>query len=313
MTSQPPPLIYNVPPVGNYANQNHFIQRKPKGDMSITILENCRISPPPNTVGERSLELTFFDIMWLQFFPVNQLFFYNFSHPRAYFIEKIIPNLKHSLSVTLQHFFPFASNLILYPKPDNSSVARKPEIRHVEGDSIALTFAECDLDFHDLVGNHPRACDKFYPLVPRLGHARKMSDHELVPLICVQVTLFPNSGISIGITNYHTLCDASSKIDFLKAWSSIAKHGSDELFLASGCFPFYDRAIIYPDSLDEIYLNQWIGSIDENYQSSHPFSSKDKVRATLVFTRTHINRLKKFVSIQKPTLDYISTFSVVCA
>nr|GEZ08095.1 malonyl-coenzyme A:anthocyanin 3-O-glucoside-6''-O-malonyltransferase-like [Tanacetum cinerariifolium] len=279
----------------------------------LTVLENCRASPPPATVGERSLPLTFFDMIWLQFFPINQLFFYEFPCSREHFLETIVPNLKHSLSITLQHFFPFAGRLIVYPKQTSSSVSRKPEIRYVEGDSLVLKFAECDLDFDDLVGNHPRACDKFHPLVPRLERATYVSDHLIIPLFSVQVTLFPNKGISIGLTNHHVLCDASTRFDFLKAWTSIAKHGTDELFLASGSLPFYDRAIKYPDSLDEIYLNQpGIETIDENYQPPHLVSCPDKVRATFILTRDHINRLKKWVLIRKPTLEYISSFSVAC-
>ncbi|PWA58411.1 Chloramphenicol acetyltransferase-like domain-containing protein [Artemisia annua] len=236
----------------------------------LTVLENCRISPPPATVTEQSLPLTFFDMMWLPFFPINQT-------------------------------------------NNSSNVSRKPEIRYVEGDSLVVSFAEGDLDFDDLVGNHPRACDMFHPLVPRLERATYVSDHLIIPLFSVQVTLFPNKGISVGLTNRHVLCDASTRFDFLKAWTFIFKHGTDELFLASGSLPFYDRAIKYPGSLDEIYLNHpEIESIGENYQPPHLGSCPDKVRATFVLTREQINRLKKWVSIQKPTLEYISSFSVAC-
>ncbi|KAJ9550212.1 hypothetical protein OSB04_014257 [Centaurea solstitialis] len=115
-------------------------------DSFLTVLEKCRISPPPNTVGKRSLPLTFLDLTWLPLHPIHQLFFFEFPHSKSHFIETVIPNLKHSLSITLQHFFPFAGNLIAFPGQN----PRKPEIRHVEGDSIALTFAECSLDFNDL-------------------------------------------------------------------------------------------------------------------------------------------------------------------
>ncbi|KAM0049786.1 putative anthocyanin 6''-O-malonyltransferase [Helianthus debilis subsp. tardiflorus] len=128
-------------------------------NQTLTSVEKCNISPPPNTVGKRSLPLTFFDLVWLLFHPVHQLFFYDFPHSKSHFIETVIPTLKHSLSITLQHFFPFAGNLIVLP---NS----KPEIRHTDGDSLALIFAECNLDFNHLKQNHPRDCNKFHPLVP---------------------------------------------------------------------------------------------------------------------------------------------------
>nr|GEX76527.1 malonyl-coenzyme A:anthocyanin 3-O-glucoside-6''-O-malonyltransferase-like [Tanacetum cinerariifolium] len=135
----------------------------------LTILESCQISPPPATIGNRSLPITFFDLIWLPHFPINQLFFYEFPHSRTHFIEKVVPNLKHSLSLTLQHFFPFTSNLLVFPKPNDSSLARQPEIRYEE----------------------------------------------------VQVTFYENSGFSIGITNHHVLCDASTK-----AWTKQVARGT---------------------------------------------------------------------------------------
>ncbi|KAI3698276.1 hypothetical protein L2E82_41686 [Cichorium intybus] len=161
-------------------------------------------------------------------------------------METVVPNLKHSLSLTLQHFFPFVSNLIVFPNPNNFGVIRKPEIRHVEGDSVTLTIAECDLDFEDLTSNHPRKCETFYPLVPPLGNAVKASDHIANPLFSVQVTLFREAGFSIGMTNHHSLADASARFVFLKAWNSIARFGGDESFLSKGSPPVYDRLIDIP-------------------------------------------------------------------
>ncbi|KVI04205.1 malonyl-coenzyme A:anthocyanin 3-O-glucoside-6''-O-malonyltransferase-like [Cynara cardunculus var. scolymus] len=283
-------------------------------DGLLTVLEKCRISPPPNTVGERSLPLTFFDLRWLLFHPIHQLFFYDFPHSKSHFVQTVIPNLKHSLSVTLQHFFPFASNLIVFPAPNPSGLARKPEIRHVEGDSIALTFSESTLDFNDLIGNHPRDCNKFYPLVPQLEGASKVSDFVKIPIFSVQVTIFPNIGITIGLTNHHTLSDASSRYDLLRAWTSIAKYGTDEMFLAGGSLPFYDRVIEYPQILDEMYLKlPPIQKLDEKYRPPALVSQTDRVRATFILTRAHINLLKKWLSVRLPTLEYVSSFTLGCA
>ncbi|KAJ0429553.1 putative transferase [Helianthus annuus] len=283
-----------------------------EGDL--TILEKCRISPPPHTVGERSLPLTSFDLPWLLFHAaVHQLFFYDFPHSKSHFIQTIVPNLKHSLSITLQHFFPFAGNMIIFPSENHSGVTQKPEILHVDGDAVALTFAECSLDFHDLKGNHPRDCNKFHPLVPQLESAFKVSDIVKIPVFSIQVTIFPNSGITIGLSNHHSLCDARTRYNFLMGWTSIAKHGSDELFLASGSLPFYDRVINYPDSLDEMLLSlPPIRNIDENYKVQQLVPQPDKVRSTIVLTRSQITWLKKWLLVQLPTLKYVSSFVVGC-
>ncbi|GKB92608.1 malonyl-coenzyme A:anthocyanin 3-O-glucoside-6''-O-malonyltransferase-like protein [Tanacetum coccineum] len=72
--------------------------------------------------------------------------------------------------------------LFIYPNP------KKPEIRYVEDDSIAVTFAESNQDFDYLIGNHPRDCDKFYHLIPLLGQPEKTSDFTKIPIFAVQET-----------------------------------------------------------------------------------------------------------------------------
>ncbi|KAJ9550581.1 hypothetical protein OSB04_014626 [Centaurea solstitialis] len=275
---------------------------------TLTVLDKSQVSPPPATVGHRSLPLTFFDLIWLNQPPVHHLFFYELPMiTKPHFLETIIPTLKNSLSITLQHFFPFVGKLILSP-------SRKPEIRHVDGDYVAVTVAESGLDFDDLIGNHPRDCDKFYRLIPLLGDAKKASEGYLsIPLFSVQVTVFPGAGISIGMTNHHCLGDASTRFCFMDAWTSIARSGTDESFLAHGALPLYDRVIQHP-ALDEKYLKQAkIETFIQDYQPSSLSGPTNNVRATFVLTRTIVNRLKKRVSTQLPSLQYVSSFTVACA
>ncbi|KVI04210.1 malonyl-coenzyme A:anthocyanin 3-O-glucoside-6''-O-malonyltransferase-like [Cynara cardunculus var. scolymus] len=273
----------------------------------LTVLEQCQVSPPPATVNDRSLPLTFFDILWLLFPPVHHLFFYDLPLTKTQFTETVVPSLKHSLSLTLQHFFPFVGNLIIFP-----TLNKKPEIRYVEGDSVAVTVAECNLDFDDLTGNHPRDCEKFYHLIPLLGQAAKVSDYITIPVFSIQLTFYPNRGISIGMTNHHSLGDASTRFCFLKAWTSIARSGTDESFLANGTFPLYDRLVNNP-KLDESYLKYAkVETFNEEYRPQSLSGPTDKVRATFVLTRSTINLLKKQVSTDLPTLAYVSSFTVAC-
>ncbi|KAK1439736.1 hypothetical protein QVD17_05556 [Tagetes erecta] len=276
---------------------------------TLCVLEHSQVSPPPNTVGCRSLPLTFFDILWLGVHdPVHTLFFYDLQITKTHFIKTIVPNLKQSLSITLQHFFPFVGKLAIFP-----TTTRKPEIRFVEGDSVTVTFAECNLDFNDLTGNHPRKCDKFYHLIPLLRHTTKDYNCITFPVFSVQVTLFPNRGISIGMTNHHSLGDASTRFCFLKAWASIAQSGPDESFLTNGTLPIFDRLVNYP-KLDESNLkNAKVETFNEDYQLPRLSGPTDKVRATFILTRTVINGLKSLVSTQLPELAYVSSFTVACA
>ncbi|XP_071696781.1 malonyl-coenzyme A:anthocyanin 3-O-glucoside-6''-O-malonyltransferase-like [Rutidosis leptorrhynchoides] len=272
----------------------------------LTILEKATVSPPSATGVEKSLSLTYFDFLWLTQPPIHNLFFYDLSIDETHFIETIIPSLKNSLSITLQHFYPFAGNLFLFP--DN----KKPEIRYLEGDSVPITFAKSDLDFNDLVGNHPRDCDQFYDLTPPLPDSLKTSDFRKIPLFSVLVTVFPQKGVSIGMTNHHSLGDASTRFCFLNAWTSISRSDSDELFLANGAKPFYDRVINNP-KLDQNYLK--FSKIDELYEKYQPLSlskPSNKLRGTFILTRKVLNELKKSVITALPTLPYVSSFTVAC-
>ncbi|MFS7949322.1 putative anthocyanin 6''-O-malonyltransferase [Helianthus anomalus] len=284
------------------------------GSPILTLIEQAHVSSPPCAIGDKLLPLTFFDFWWLTQPPVHYLFFYESSVTQTQFIETIIPNLKHSLSITLQHFFPFAGNLIVYP-----TSTKNPEIRCVEGDSVAVTFAECNLDFNKLTGNNPRDCDTFYHLIPPLGHTDQTLfpgpslDFTKIPVFSLQVTLFPNYGISIGMTNHHCLGDASTRFSFLKAWTSIARSGTDESYLANETLPFYERLVKNP-KLDESYLKfVKVEKFKEEYQPKILCGPIDKVRATFVLPKTMLNKLKSLVLTQLPTLAYVSSFTVACA
>ncbi|GJS03232.1 malonyl-coenzyme A:anthocyanin 3-O-glucoside-6''-O-malonyltransferase-like protein [Tanacetum coccineum] len=199
-----------------------------------TVLEHSQVSPPPDAVGDKSLQLTFFDFAWLR-------------------------------------------KLIVYRTP-----TKKPGIYYVEGDFVSVTFAECNLDFNELTGNHPRNCDKFYHLVPTLGDVTKLSDYIKIPLF--------------------------------SAWTSIVRSvNNDESFIASGTRPLYDRMIKYP-MLDEAYLKrEKVETFNEDYVTQSLAGPSDKLRATLILTRAVINQLKNRVSTQLPTLEYVSSFTVACA
>ncbi|KAM0065389.1 putative anthocyanin 6''-O-malonyltransferase [Helianthus debilis subsp. tardiflorus] len=274
----------------------------------LTVLEQLQVSPPPALVSDTSLSLTFFDIIYLLRPPIHFLFLYDLPLTKIQFNETIIPNLKHSLSITLQHFFPYTGNLIVFPNR-----TRKPEIRYVDGDSVKVAFAECNLDFHDLTGYHPRNCDKFYNLIPLLGECLKISDYVKIPVFSLQVTIFPDCGISIGMSIHHSLVDATTQFSFLKAWTSITRFGTDESFLANETLPIYERLIINPKR-DEIFLERTkLEAFNEDYQLPKLSGPTDKVRATFVLTRTFINQLKKLVTTKLPTLPYVSSFTVACA
>ena len=175
-------------------------------DEMVNVLEECRVSPPPNAVGEKSLPLTFFDLLWLHFHLVQSLFFYKFPQSKTHFIETTIPSLKHSLSLALKHFYPFAGNLLFPPN------LGEPEIHYVDGDSVSLTFVESNSDFDYLIKNHQRKIAHFHPLMPQLPLVSVQQGTLVAPVFSIQVTIFLYSGISYGFTTNHVMAYGNTSI-----------------------------------------------------------------------------------------------------
>ncbi|KAF6157908.1 hypothetical protein GIB67_015224 [Kingdonia uniflora] len=88
--------------------------------------------------------------------------------------------MKHSLSLTLQHFFPLAGNLTWCPQ---STV---PEIVYVDGDSVSFTIVESDFSFDHLCENHSRDAKEFSPLnTPLLPRSSATGEIEY-PLLALR-------------------------------------------------------------------------------------------------------------------------------
>lgn len=273
----------------------------------MNVIEQCRITPP-DAAAELSLPLTFFDMLWLDFFPGRRLLFYEFPCSKSDFVGRIIPDVKRSLSLSLKHFPPFAGNF-LYP---SSSSSKMPEIQFSNGDSVSVVFAESDADFSYLTGNQPRNSDKFYHLLPELPPTLHADGGRIIPILSAQVTLFPNRGVSLGLTLQHVVGDASTTVNFIKSWASICKTGGDAEFLADqSLHPLYDRRLIngpYGD-LAEKYWND-LKSIA--YRDLPPIRPETKVRATFVMDDSNIQKLKSLAAAAPDPSRHVSTLAVTC-
>ncbi|PON73633.1 Transferase [Trema orientale] len=172
--------------------------------------------PHPHSTTPKSLPLTFFDLIWLRFPPVQRLFFYEFptlddpnTNTTAFFHSAILQRLKHSLSLTLQHFLPLAGNLTW---PESS---HKPVVVCAEGDAVSLTVAESDADFNLLSGSEDiLQATEYHPLLPNLAMS-----HDRAVTLALQVTLFLNSRFSIEMVAHHAILDGKTGYLFLKSWA----------------------------------------------------------------------------------------------
>ena len=274
-------------------------------DDMVTVLEESRVSPPPSTLGEKSLPLTLFDLSWLHFHHVQSLFFYKFTRPNPHFMEIIIPSLKHSLSLALKHFYPFAGNLLFPPN------LGKPEIHYEDGDSVLLIFAESNTDFAYLIKNHQRKVSHFHPLIPQLPPVCEKRNTLLAPVFAIQVTLFPNSGISFGFATDHVVADGNSFIRFVKLWATIHKLQREPSILDDAIRPFYDRTMVKdPNNIASIF---WQRHQKTKFKGHQPPLPTNNILATFLLSEADIQRLKNRVMVQCPTLLHVSSFTISCA
>ncbi|KAF7847897.1 hypothetical protein BT93_L2473 [Corymbia citriodora subsp. variegata] len=288
----------------------------------VEILHRYDVSPPANTVPSTALPLTFFDIPFFRCCPMQRLFFYDFPRSPPSFAHTTLPLLLRSLSLCLRRFFPFAGNLVLPLAPP-----QKPHILYSDGDSLSLTVAQsAAADFAELVSDEARDATLIHPLVPQLPPPRESDGARLWPFMAIQVTLFPDKGICIGVQFLHVAADGRSFSHFMKSWASIHKSGGDPTCVESDDLgPFHDRGVIKDlNGLEPIFLKDWwscVGSSPSPSLSEAPLAVGDKVRATFVFKKAHIDGLKAQVlsQLKSDTINlvsdpiHLSTFVVTCA
>ncbi|KAL3618159.1 hypothetical protein CASFOL_038480 [Castilleja foliolosa] len=280
--------------------------------MAINIVENCQIAPSSRAPAEQLLKLLHFDMLWLLSSPLKILVFYDLSCSESYFLDTVVPNLKNSLSLSLKHFPSLAGKILI---PYNS----RPVSRYVGGeDSVSMTISVSNADFKKAIGYHSREADEVHGLV-------SPPDSSTIKLLAIQVTLFPNQGVCIGLTGHHSTCDGPALTLFMKAWASINKFNGDESRLfASGeeCLPFYNRDVV-PDG-DQLADECWSHvkmlmptiTATTAIDTLHPMvtTRQRTFHATIVLlSEAEMKILKSFVLHKKPDMVRVSSFSVACA
>ncbi|KAL2976991.1 hypothetical protein AAZX31_13G039800 [Glycine max] len=286
---------------------------------ALKVIQVCSVAPlqEPSlstVVVPTSLTLTFFDLLWLRFPPVERLFFYSFPHPTSSFLHSLLPTLQHSLSLTLHHFLPFAGTLTW---PSHSP---KPIINYTPGDAVSFTVAESNQNFNNLTSRLCEASQR-HRLIPHLT-----ASHDKASVLALQVTVFPNAGFCIGITTHHAAFDGKSSTMFIKSWaytcSNLIQNNNTPLFLLpQHLTPFFDRSVIRdPSGIAEAYVDAWQESSGPNNRSLKVWESfteipSDGCKGVFELTPSQIQKLKQHAKSKlMKTKDFsFSTFAVTCA
>ncbi|XP_068641196.1 phenolic glucoside malonyltransferase 1-like [Aristolochia californica] len=260
---------------------------------SVKVVERLRVSPLPGSVPTTDLNLTYFDLVWLMTPPNQRLLFYTYNGTTQDFRNTHFSKFQRSLSLALTLFYPIAGRLV----PVTENDADDHVIRYSDGDSVPITLTESQADFNHLVGSHLKDVVDLHPFAPELlslsPDEPDMKQQE--PLLAIQVTVFPFSGICIGITLHHAVADGSSATNFLRTWASICKAGGDDVSVANN-LPLYDRALV--GDLEEL-KRKWIEEVKKIQLGSgrgrwmrKEFQVNGGVRGTLVLKRAHIEKLR---------------------
>ncbi|KAJ0963598.1 hypothetical protein J5N97_028720 [Dioscorea zingiberensis] len=276
---------------------------------ALKVLKQSTISPPNGSVPESTIPLSFSDLMCLNLGNVERIFFYSIpAISTSHFVEHLLPSLKTSLSLTLQHFFPLAGHIIFFPNSDN-----KFHYHFNDGDSISFTVAESDADFTHLAGDDARSVLELQSLVPALAAVSA----DATPLMSVQVIVFPSQGVCLGLTINHGACDGTSTANFVKSWAATCKSGATSAVLSTT--PLFDRSLfVYPKDLDAIYLEfamkiRELRSVTPSSATTdHDAAKADMVIASFWLTRDQIEKLKRWISEEKVAF-HCSTFVVAFA
>ncbi|KAJ7960634.1 Anthocyanin 5-aromatic acyltransferase [Quillaja saponaria] len=310
------------------------------GAFKLKVIDHFQVSPPQGSVPTSSLPLSFFDFPFLVSSQTRRIFFYEFPYSTNHFLETVIPCLKQSLSLSLQHFFPFAANLVFPTKP------KKPHIHYVDdatSSSIPFTVAESTLDFNHLVADYSRDISDIYPLVPKMPPALALEDDTLLfPLMAIQVTVMSNSGFAIGTNFHHIVGDGMAFHHFMKTWASASNRlirkkapsesrevEEEEEGIHNSLPIFNDGSMVQdPNGVELCFLNHWwnwgpkvLLMVGSARAGQHLTIDLLEVKATFKLDKNHIDKLKHWISHKSQEAKEkeelaslrLSTFVVTCA
>ncbi|XP_058736465.1 phenolic glucoside malonyltransferase 1-like [Vicia villosa] len=289
---------------------------------NIKIHEHVKVVPPSSSnQSTTTTPLTFFDIICLRFHPVERIFFYTLpnsqSHP-SFFFQKIVVNLKSSLSLTLQHFLPIAGKIVW---PSDSS---KPFIQFNPNDNdngVSLLIVESDADFNHVIGNSPHEASLSRSFIPNLE-----SSDSFASIISYEARTPLRVGVSryYLTPNHHGVFDGKSSSMFIKAWAYLCNKESPTLLRELE--PLLNRDFIKDtnennsiEMLSKIFPSE---KGNERSLKISPFEPKfeESVRATFKLTREDLDKIKQRVLSKWELFDTneskphtLSSFILTCA
>jgi hypothetical protein len=134
---------------------------------------------------------------------------------QQHFIENIVHKLKHSLSLTLFHFYPLSGRLVIKKIEDPPSYSVYVDCKNSLG--AKFIHAALDITINDILSpiDVPHIVHSFFDQHKALNH-----DGCTLPLLSIQVTELLD-GVFIGCSMNHCIGDGTAYWNFFNTFSEI--------------------------------------------------------------------------------------------
>jgi len=187
---------------------------------SLNIVSECFIKPYPTIKDSNQIcYLTHWDIAMLStHYNQKGLLFKkptSSSLNQQHFTENLVEKLKHSLSLTLFHFYPLSGRLVTKKSEDPHSYTVFVDCKNSPG--AKFIHATLDITINDILTpiDVPPIVQSFFDHDKAVGH-----DGHTMSLLSIQVTELVD-GVFIGCSMNHCLCDGTSYWNFFNTFSEI--------------------------------------------------------------------------------------------
>ncbi|KAK7352426.1 hypothetical protein VNO80_17848 [Phaseolus coccineus] len=189
------------------------------GTPAVRRISECFVKPHPyNNFPNQICNLTPWDIAMLPMHYIQKGLL--FSKPatlvdQQYFMENLLEKLKHSLSLTLSHFYPLSGRLVIHKTQHPPSYTVSVDCNNSDG--ARFIYAALDVTISDLLSpvHTPSIFHSFFDHHKAVNH-----DGHTMPLLSIQVTELVD-GIFIGCSMNHAIADGTSYWNFFNTWSHI--------------------------------------------------------------------------------------------
>ncbi|KAK3025076.1 hypothetical protein RJ639_044880 [Escallonia herrerae] len=199
-------------------------------NMKVDIISKDKINPAsPTPLLLRRYQLSILDQIVRHFYVPWVLFYLNNNkNTTPINFSPIKSNyLKHTLSETLTHYYPFAGKV-------------KDDLNYIDCNDEGVYYVEAKVSY----SLKEFRCQPDMQLIQLLtpNNPQTLESMSRNYVILVQVNIFYCGGIAIGTCASHKIADAATFSTFMNAWSRVAACGSLEVvqnpsFTAPSLFP----------------------------------------------------------------------------